>query len=79
MQIKLLDILYDDQVCSLVYMWDLTKFYRNQQHDKTQQKLMLASSWMLENMKGPQQSLSILTEQMLAGCRDDQREALQAI
>jgi len=42
-QIKILDVLFDDQICSLVYMQDLTKFKEETERDKQTENLIKAS------------------------------------
>ena len=33
-QIRIFDILYDDNVCNLIYMEDMTKVYRYVRHER---------------------------------------------
>ena len=43
MQIKILDIFFDDQICHLVYMQDLTKFVEDSKKEKQVENLLKAS------------------------------------
>lgn len=52
-QIKILDILFDDQVCSLLYMQDLTKFKEDTDRDKRTENLMKASHVISDKIKAP--------------------------
>ena len=48
--IKMLNVLFDDQVCSLVYMTDLTKVIREGEQKQTQESLLKASNWIYQEM-----------------------------
>lgn len=50
MQIKILDILFDDQVCYLVYMQDLTKFVEDGKKEKQTEDLLKASHFISSNI-----------------------------
>ena len=46
----MLDVLFDDQVCSLVYMTDLTKLNREGEQKQAQESLLKASNWIYQEM-----------------------------
>ena len=48
--IKMLNVLFDDQVCSLVYMTDLTKVIREGEQKQTQESLLKASNWIYQEL-----------------------------
>ena len=60
--IKILDVLFDDQVSSLVYMTDLTKVIRENEQRKTQESLLATSTWIAKELQGPQDSALSLSE-----------------
>ena len=79
-QIKILDILFDDQVCYLVYMQDLTKFVEDGKKEKQTEDLLKASHFISSNIQVPQQTIIMLAQNMIDGLKDSQqRETLQAI
>ena len=39
MQIKIIDILFNDQVCNLVYMQDITPFVKNINNERTKEDI----------------------------------------
>ena len=53
MHIKVLDLLFDDQVCSLVYIQDLTKFVEQRDREKQTDELMQASQILSEKLETP--------------------------
>ena len=52
-QIKILDILFDDQICYLVYMQDLTKFVEDGKKEKQTEDLLKASHFISSNIQVP--------------------------
>jgi len=52
-QIKILDILFDDQICYLVYMQDLTKFVEDGKKEKQTEDLIKASHFISSNIQVP--------------------------
>lgn len=77
--IKIMDILFNDKVASLVYMQDLTKFVKENETIQQTEKLLKASKCISERIKMPQQTLIMLTKQLIDSCAEEQRETLQAI
>ena len=52
-QIKVIEVLYNDQVCNLVYMHDLTQLYKETELEKTQENLLLANACISEEFQAP--------------------------
>ena len=42
-QIEILDILFNEQVCNLVYMQDVTQIYKEIERKKAQENIILAN------------------------------------
>ena len=64
-QIKLLDILYDDKVCNLVYMQDVTQVYREHEREKAHENILMASACTSQELQAPQQTIIMLTKQLI--------------
>lgn len=62
MRIRLLDVVFDNQMCSLVYMQNLTHFDKENRLADTHALLALASACTTEELKAPQSELLDLTE-----------------
>ena len=43
-QIKILDILFDDQLCNLVYMQDVSQVYKEHEREKAHENILMASA-----------------------------------
>jgi len=66
-------------VCSLVYMQDLTSIAQSQRRDRAQESLLMANESFAKNIKAPQETIIMLTQELLDSCQEAQRERLQAI
>ena len=76
----MLDILFDDQVCSLVYMTDLAKEIEEGEHKQTQESLLKASSWICRELQAAsQETILMLVGHLLENCTEENREALEGI
>ncbi len=64
-QIKILSVLFENQECILVYMHDLTKFVAKQKRDQTHEHLLKANTHVFDELQAPQESIVILTEQLM--------------
>ena len=42
---KILDVLFDEQVCNLVYMQDLSEVYKEQEREKARENILKANSY----------------------------------
>ena len=78
-QIKVLDVLYDDQICNLVYMQDITNVYQEEERKKMQENILMANAYTSKQLQGPQETILILTKQLIENCLESNREQLQAI
>lgn len=78
-QIKILDVLYNDQVCDLIYMQDITKVYREQEVAKTRENILMATYFTSQELQAPQQTILFLTKQLIENCEERHRETLEAI
>ena len=79
MQVRVFDILFDDQVCSLVYMQDMTKFSSELTREKAQLYLSIANQCITEELQTPLQAANVLTDELLRNCSEDQQQMLQAV
>ena len=52
-QVKILEVLFNDQVCNLVYMQDLTQVYLNKEREKTHENLQIANACISEEIQAP--------------------------
>lgn len=77
--IKLLDVLYNDRICSLVYMQDLTSVQKNQEQGELIEHMMLSNEIVTSQLRGPQQSIVSLTQQLIDTCPEVFKETLQGI
>lgn len=59
--IKLLNVMFDGQVCSLVHMQDLTKFDRENEVTKNNEDLSMTNAWINEEIRGNQNMIMALT------------------
>ncbi len=71
-QIRILDVLFADQDCTLIYMHDLTKFVAKQRHDLAHQHLLMANSHVRDEIQAPQKSISILSKNLMKDCNQSQ-------
>ena len=53
-RIKILDVLFDDRVCSLVYMQDLTQINHDIEIEKAHENLQMANTQISEELQAPQ-------------------------
>ena len=51
--IKMLDVLYDNQVCKLVYMTDLTSIIKENERSQAEQNLLKVSNWICDELETP--------------------------
>ena len=68
----MLDVLFDNQVCSLVYMTDLTQIIEESKRSWDQEKLLQASE-ISEQLQMPQEIIILLLDQLSKTCTDDQK------
>ena len=52
-QIRLLDLLYNDQICTLVYMHDLTGFMEIHEKKQAHKHLMMANAHVFDELEAP--------------------------
>lgn len=78
-QVKLLDVLFAEEVCNLVYMQDITSLFRNRERQRTQENLLIANSFTQNELKNPQKMILFLTDRLIESCDEKHREALEAI
>ena len=76
--IKMLDVLFDNQVCSLVYMTDLTQIIAESKRSLDQEKLLQASE-ISEQLQTPQEAIILLLDQLAATCTDEQKRILEGV
>ena len=72
-------MVFDNQVCSLVYMQDLTQFDQENKKAETNTLLTLANACTTEELKAQQSAILSLTELLLDSCQDGQLETIRAI
>lgn len=78
-RIKIFDILFDDGICSLVWMQDLTKFGQESEDHLQKEEYLTASKSISERIKLPQETIITLTRQLLDTCSKEQAEVLKVI
>ena len=61
MIVKVLDILYNNELCSLVYIQDLTQFVKDNERQKVEDSLQVATTCVSEGLQVPQQTIIMLT------------------
>ena len=66
-------------MCNLVYIQDLTLFYRDIEQEKKNEKLLVANASILEELAVPQKTVLVLSKQLIETCQESQSETLQAI
>ena len=71
--------MFNDQVCNLVYIQDLTLFYRDVENEKKNEKLLIANACISEELAVPQKAVIMLSKQLIETCHESQSETLQAI
>ena len=69
-QIAILDVLFDNQVCNLVYMQDLTEIAKKNNKEKGQESLQMVNKSIADNIQVPQQTIIMLTQQLLESCNE---------
>ena len=74
----MLDVLFDNQVCSLVYMTDLTQIIAESKRSLDQEKLLQASE-ISEQLQTPQEAIILLLDQLSATCTDEQKQILEGV
>ena len=74
----MLDVLFDNQVCSLVYMTDLTQIIAESKKSLDQEKLLQASE-ISEQLQMPQEAIILLLDQLSKTCTDDQKRILEGV
>ena len=52
-KIRIFDVFYNEQVCSLVHIQDLTLFYRDVENEKKNEKLLTANACISEELAVP--------------------------
>ena len=57
MRIRVLDVVFDNQVCSLVYMQDLTQFDKDNRQAERNTLLTLANACTTEELKTSQSAV----------------------
>ena len=53
MKVRIFEALFNDQVCNLVYIQDLTLFYRDIENEKKSEKLLIANACISEELDVP--------------------------
>ena len=71
----MLDVLIDNQVCSLVYMTDLTQIIEESKRSLDQEKLLQASE-ISEQLQMPQEAIILLLDQLSTTCTGEQKRIL---
>ena len=51
--VSVIDVLYNNELCSLVYMQDLTQFTKENEHQKVQEVIQTASTCINEELQAP--------------------------
>ena len=50
-------MLFDEQVCNLVYMQDLTEVYKEQEREKARENILKANFYTSQKLQAPQQTI----------------------
>ena len=79
MKVRIFEVIYNEQVCNLIYIQDLTLFYRDVENEKKNEKLLIANACISEELAVPQKTVIMLSKQLIETCHECQRETLQAI
>ena len=79
MQIKTLDVLYDEQVCNLVYMQDISTVYKEEERSKTLDNILMANAYTSKELQGPQQTILTMSNYLIQNCEEKHREMLETI
>ena len=53
MKIRIFEVLFNDQVCNLVYIQDLSLFYRDIENEEKNEKLLIANASISEELAVP--------------------------
>ena len=64
-QIKVLDVLFNDQVCNLVFIKDITYVYEKQEQQKTYEHIIMANDYTSKQLQEPLQNILTLTKQLV--------------
>ena len=76
MRIKIFDALFDDEVCNLVYMQDISQVMREGDIEMAQR----VNECISKQLRVPQQIITQLIGQLVKGnCTEEQRETLKGI
>ena len=76
----MLDVLFDNQVCSLVYMTDLTQIIEESKQSADQElQMMPARGWTSEQIHSSLETVNILVDQLFTTCTDEQRKILEGV
>ena len=78
-QIRIFDILYDNNVCNLIYMEDMTKVYRDIRHERAQMNLQIANSCIQEELEAPLRTSTVLSKELLKDCSQKQEFMIKTI
>ena len=78
-QIRIFDILYDDQVCNLVYMEDMTSFYQSVQSEKAQQYFFKATQCITEELQTTLKSTESFPQELQKHCPESQSWMLKSL
>ena len=68
--VKVLDVIFEDEVCSLIYMQDLTQFHKEKDKDKVRDNLSFANACVSEEIQAPQETIIMLTQQLIEECTE---------
>ena len=79
MQIEIVDILYNEQVCNLIYMQDVTEIYKDHERKKAQENIILANFYTSRKLQAPQQTILALLKHLTENCDARHRMLLESI
>lgn len=78
-QIKVLDVIFDEDVCNLVYIRDVTKTYREKRHERFLDSMLVANQFCIAELQNNHRTLQYMTQQLLNNSSVKSQGILRAI
>ena len=75
----MLDVLYNNTVCNLVYMTDLTDVLKESEEKLARRNCLAISKWVTKDLQLPQETALTLVESLMSEVSLQQRDTLERI